>query len=64
MGYVAGVARNSRLETTLVPWMEQARAIRAITEKPGRAFAPPRCLVWVRPDRAERQCSTGACQEL
>lgn len=37
--YVVGLARNSRLETMLVPWMEQARAIRAITEKPARAFA-------------------------
>jgi len=37
--YVVGLARNSRLETMLVPSMEQARAIRAITGKPARAFA-------------------------
>jgi len=37
--YVVGLARNPRLETMLVPWMEQARAIRAITGNPSRAFA-------------------------
>ena len=37
--YVVGLARNPRLETMLARWMEQARAIRAITEKPARAFA-------------------------
>jgi len=37
--YGVGLARNSRLETMLVPWMEQARAIRAITGNPSRAFA-------------------------
>jgi len=37
--YVVGLARNPRLETMLVRWMEQARAIRAITGKPSRAFA-------------------------
>jgi len=37
--YGVGLARNPRLETMLVRWMEQARAIRAITGKPARAFA-------------------------
>ena len=37
--YVVGLARNPRLETMVVRWMEQARAIRAITGKPSRAFA-------------------------
>ncbi len=37
--YVVGLARNPRLEAKLIPWMQEARAIRAITEKPARAFA-------------------------
>ena len=46
--YEVGLARNSRLETMLVPWMEQARAILAITAKPSRAFAELRYRTAIR----------------
>ena len=46
--YEVGLARNSRLETMLVPWMEQARAILAIIAKPSRAFAELRYRTAIR----------------